>query len=298
LHLAVGHVRSSAIPYLRLTMPLEFESARSDSFKKNRFNKKGSSDWTLNTSDVYVLVILSICVFWFLERKIRRRGKYNNSRYVAGGVPKEGYAEAGKGHYPNEGYAAAARGYVNVYPNEGYAASGRGHYPKEGYAVAMRGDYPNEGYGDEITCFGAFRGEEPDSPYQGHHAMQSRKSSFWPSNEVHFVVEMESQPGDRLLVVGGHESLGGWNPDRTVVELTTSKYTYPVWTGTWHANRHLQGDYPFKLVVKNKEGQEVWEDLGNRFMNVSTRPGGQTLPMKFNTRGFHHFLLEERLAGN
>jgi len=278
-------------------MPVEFESVRSDSFKhfpKNRSNKKGSSDWTLNTSDIYVLVILAILIFWFFDKKTRKRGKYNNSRYVAGGFPKEGYVEAGKGHYPNEGYVAAGRGY---YPNE---ASGRGYFSNEGYMSPMRGDYPNEGHGDEISCFGAFRGEDHDYPYQGHHAMQSRRSSFFPSNEVHFVVEMESQPGDRLLVVGGHEGLGGWKPDRTAVELTTSKYSYPIWTGTWHPNRHVQGDFPFKLVVKNKHGHEFWErdDLGNRFMNVSTRPGGQTLPMKFNIRGFHHFLLEERLAGN
>jgi len=107
-----------------------------------------------------------------------------------------------------------------------------------------------------------------------------------PTVEVTFEVEMESVPGDRLLVVGGHENLGEWVAERSLVELSTSNDRYPIWSGKWFP-RATPAEYEFKLVLQNKRGQYYWEteEVLNRTLTVSSMRGSQTLKMKFNTPG-------------
>lgn len=108
-----------------------------------------------------------------------------------------------------------------------------------------------------------------------------------PTVEVTFEVEMESAPGDRLLVVGGHENLGEWVAERSLVELSTSNDRYPIWSGKWYP-RATPAAYEFKLVLQNKRGQYYWEteEVVNRTLTVSPMRGCQTLKMKFNTPGY------------
>lgn len=124
-----------------------------------------------------------------------------------------------------------------------------------------------------------------------------------PTIEVTFVVNMVSAPGDRLLVVGGHDHLGKWTAERSMVELSTSPESYPIWKGKWYAPATIT-DYDFKLVLVNEVGEYYWEkdEVANRSVSVSPFRGAQTVEMKFNKPGFQYAgiqeLISSPLAGN
>jgi len=99
--------------------------------------------------------------------------------------------------------------------------------------------------------------------------------------KVHFEVELDAEPGDRLIVVGGDARLGAWDPDKTYVELLTDHEHYPVWSGTWCTN-DSPALHEYKLVVvKEKSGETVWEEVANR--RVYVLPQEVTVKLVFNS---------------
>jgi len=104
--------------------------------------------------------------------------------------------------------------------------------------------------------------------------------------KVHFQVELEASPGDRLIVVGGDSHLGAWDPEKTFVELLTDNDQYPIWTGTWCTN-DSPALHEYKLaVVKETSGELVWEEIENR--RVYVLPQEVVVKLHFNSP--HHEL--------
>eukprot|EP00439_Symbiodinium_sp_Y106_P034330 s4995_g4.t1 len=61
----------------------------------------------------------------------------------------------------------------------------------------------------------------------------------------------QSTPGEHLHVVGSHEGLGAWNPDKGA-RLTTNERTYPVWRSRQIELRCAPEDSSTVLVLKYK----------------------------------------------
>mmetsp|Transcript_35101 Transcript_35101/g.80868 ORF Transcript_35101/g.80868 Transcript_35101/m.80868 type:complete len:475 (+) Transcript_35101:80-1504(+) len=61
----------------------------------------------------------------------------------------------------------------------------------------------------------------------------------------------QSTPGEHLLVVGSHEGLGAWNPEKAV-RLTTDERTYPVWRSQQIELRCEPEESSTVLVLKYK----------------------------------------------
>jgi len=85
--------------------------------------------------------------------------------------------------------------------------------------------------------------------------------------QVHFQVQMQSKPGDRLLVVGGDASLGSWMPDQSQIELFTDESNYPIWSGSWTPS-NSPAEHLFKLVLVKANGAVFWESIENRSLHV------------------------------
>jgi len=101
---------------------------------------------------------------------------------------------------------------------------------------------------------------------------------------VHFQVNMQSKPGDRLLAVGGDANLGNWVPDKSQMELFTDEVNYPIWTGTW-SPCDSPAEHHFKLVLVKANGAVFWESIENRSLYVL--PSDELeVATEFNSSGF------------
>jgi len=61
---------------------------------------------------------------------------------------------------------------------------------------------------------------------------------------------VETQWGDKLLVVGSSQQLGAWQPEQTSVVLTTSKDAYPYWSCAVELELPADGStLEYKLVL-------------------------------------------------
>mmetsp|Transcript_12967 Transcript_12967/g.29405 ORF Transcript_12967/g.29405 Transcript_12967/m.29405 type:complete len:493 (-) Transcript_12967:43-1521(-) len=81
-----------------------------------------------------------------------------------------------------------------------------------------------------------------------------------------FAVEVETQPGDEVRVVGTEPVLGAWNPQFGQV-LKTNAHTYPTWSGQviLPASAFEGGEFAeYKFIVVNKDGGVHWEGIPNR----------------------------------
>mmetsp|Transcript_88301 Transcript_88301/g.227693 ORF Transcript_88301/g.227693 Transcript_88301/m.227693 type:complete len:388 (-) Transcript_88301:125-1288(-) len=93
---------------------------------------------------------------------------------------------------------------------------------------------------------------------------------------VRFALRCETQLGDRIFVVGNHQDLGRWRKEASLVELTTCRATYPVWSGQWKLQPCNTGRLvEFKFVVRKfsqgSQGLAHWEDfIGNRKLLVQS----------------------------
>lgn len=99
--------------------------------------------------------------------------------------------------------------------------------------------------------------------------------------EMHYGAEF----GQKLCVLGSHERLGEWDPNRAV-ELE--------WTegDVWKACVDLPagGVYFYKYVVKNDVGETVrWQDGSNSML---------VLPEAWNVPNGSHYLVEDNFAGS
>lgn len=85
---------------------------------------------------------------------------------------------------------------------------------------------------------------------------------------VIFTILATTSFGDTIKVVGDHESLGNWDPDRGFA-LSADRYTAadPVWRGTLDILA-ASGEVDFKFVNMKKDGTEMWESDPNRRFEV------------------------------
>eukprot|EP00916_Digyalum_oweni_P005023 GHVL01008953.1.p1 GENE.GHVL01008953.1~~GHVL01008953.1.p1 ORF type:complete len:214 (+),score=48.72 GHVL01008953.1:33-674(+) len=79
----------------------------------------------------------------------------------------------------------------------------------------------------------------------------------------------ETQPGDSLLLVGGHPSLGHWNAEQGCL-LITDETTFPKWS-TQGSIEMSKGADPveYKYLIRRRNGLISWETFtGNRSLTV------------------------------
>jgi len=77
--------------------------------------------------------------------------------------------------------------------------------------------------------------------------------------QTYFRVELASQPGDRVLVVGNCNELGNWNPEHGLV-LTTSPLYYPCWYSEDSVALPSKKDIEYKYCyIKRSDGSNADE---------------------------------------
>mmetsp|Transcript_37501 Transcript_37501/g.83737 ORF Transcript_37501/g.83737 Transcript_37501/m.83737 type:complete len:841 (-) Transcript_37501:158-2680(-) len=80
-----------------------------------------------------------------------------------------------------------------------------------------------------------------------------------PGCQVIFAVRAETSFGDRIVLVGGCEALGNWNPWQGSIELTTTEKDYPLWKST---PIELGSGVEYKYV-RLKGDEAIWEFDGH-----------------------------------
>eukprot|EP00929_Paragymnodinium_shiwhaense_P066109 TRINITY_DN33139_c0_g1_i1.p1 TRINITY_DN33139_c0_g1~~TRINITY_DN33139_c0_g1_i1.p1 ORF type:complete len:688 (-),score=88.75 TRINITY_DN33139_c0_g1_i1:143-2083(-) len=82
--------------------------------------------------------------------------------------------------------------------------------------------------------------------------------------EVLFNVQAYTQPGETVVVVGSHPTLGGWRPASALV-LSTHAGQFPRWSGKVSLPKHVfvENTIAFKYAVL-QAGSERWEEGDNR----------------------------------
>mmetsp|Transcript_12771 Transcript_12771/g.14446 ORF Transcript_12771/g.14446 Transcript_12771/m.14446 type:complete len:170 (+) Transcript_12771:3-512(+) len=78
--------------------------------------------------------------------------------------------------------------------------------------------------------------------------------------------------GETVRVVGGHPSLGAWNP-ADALSLETNEDIFPCWISTDPISVDLHTQVEYKYIITGNDGQlQAWEDYtGNRkFMASGT----------------------------
>eukprot|EP00746_Dinoflagellata_sp_MGD_P022510 gnl/MRDRNA2_/MRDRNA2_152678_c0_seq1.p1 gnl/MRDRNA2_/MRDRNA2_152678_c0~~gnl/MRDRNA2_/MRDRNA2_152678_c0_seq1.p1 ORF type:complete len:445 (-),score=62.29 gnl/MRDRNA2_/MRDRNA2_152678_c0_seq1:140-1390(-) len=95
-----------------------------------------------------------------------------------------------------------------------------------------------------------------------------------------FHVDCSTGHGEKVSIVGNHEILGMWDPERSQLSLTTDASQYPVWKGSCRlpAGHQLE----FKIVVRD-DAEARWETIRNR--KVSITCADMQLNMKFDQLG-------------
>lgn len=67
-------------------------------------------------------------------------------------------------------------------------------------------------------------------------------------------------PGDLLMVVGGHERIGSWDPQKAMI-LSTDPISFPLWrTGEIEFDEPLTIEY--KFIIRRGNGHVEWEGFG------------------------------------
>jgi phosphatidylserine/phosphatidylglycerophosphate/cardiolipin synthase-like enzyme len=91
-------------------------------------------------------------------------------------------------------------------------------------------------------------------------------STRWDAAPILFhTTQPDTQPGDRVLLVGDHPLLGSWSP-AAGVELTTATDLFPTWSG--RVQLPLGAHVAFKLVTVRASGAVEWEPGPNREIDV------------------------------
>jgi len=84
--------------------------------------------------------------------------------------------------------------------------------------------------------------------------------------DVEFKCKVDTVPGDRVVVAGGHSNIGSWDPHKSKVELATGPESYPWWSG----KGNVSGEVEYKFVVLGGGGNARWEaSIKNRKVHVN-----------------------------
>lgn len=85
--------------------------------------------------------------------------------------------------------------------------------------------------------------------------------------QVEFKVQCPTQMGEEVVVVGGYDAAGSWQPHHSQIKLCTDAGTYPFWAGTTDLPKGFTLDFKFAVLGSNKEAR--WEDcIQNRSIEV------------------------------
>merc|ERR1719352_2019579 len=87
---------------------------------------------------------------------------------------------------------------------------------------------------------------------------------------VFSVRKPDTQPGDEVVVVGGHPALGDWCLS-SAPRLSTHAGLFPTWTGKLALPRFFLASghsVAFKYVVVRAGGGHEWEEGDNRMLQL------------------------------
>ncbi|PFH35211.1 calcium-dependent protein kinase CDPK2 [Besnoitia besnoiti] len=84
-------------------------------------------------------------------------------------------------------------------------------------------------------------------------------------------------PGDLLMLVGNHERVGNWNPQKAVI-LSTDASSFPTWRSNevfFEEQQPLRLEY--KLIIRRSSGEIYWEPIAtNRVVNLTANTSSVT----------------------
>ncbi len=98
--------------------------------------------------------------------------------------------------------------------------------------------------------------------------------------------------GERLLLVGGNDCLGGWHTDRA---LPMYEHNYNEWAVDIDAALLGQGKTEFKFIAADGKGNILWETGMNRTLDLTETPCGVTTVREFDQAFFE--ICDRKLAG-
>eukprot|EP00931_Biecheleriopsis_adriatica_P016599 TRINITY_DN12181_c0_g1_i1.p1 TRINITY_DN12181_c0_g1~~TRINITY_DN12181_c0_g1_i1.p1 ORF type:complete len:868 (+),score=173.84 TRINITY_DN12181_c0_g1_i1:87-2606(+) len=109
---------------------------------------------------------------------------------------------------------------------------------------------------------------------------------------VTFNIKAETSFGDKIVIVGGGDALGNWDPVSGSLELTTTEKDYPRWKSAAVTFENLDASIEYKYVRLKGDGEVQWEfDGSNRYITQGTIEG----PMVMDDGDFG-YLPTEQLA--
>lgn len=110
---------------------------------------------------------------------------------------------------------------------------------------------------------------QPQQAPRAPQAVQAQLALEVPTTQL-FEVNVSTQSGDIVVLVGSTDALGNWNPHKGV-QMETSEAAYPIWH-TW-----IRGCLPmceFKFVICRGSGEVEWEQNDNRKLKPLTNRVG------------------------
>lgn len=100
-----------------------------------------------------------------------------------------------------------------------------------------------------------------------------------PATRVNFVINCpQTQPGDRVVIVGADPALGAWDPARGI-GLNTNESLFPVWSGKVALPRGARHEW--KVVIVGASGEARWELGANRILTTDARGTARAVMAKF-----------------
>lgn len=97
---------------------------------------------------------------------------------------------------------------------------------------------------------------------------------------INFFIQYNTQFGDKILVTGGHEMLGNWDPAKGL-ELEWNPGN--IWNSTIHVGEGQLFDLEYKYVCLQGTGVVIWEGGFNRKLKVKEgKPKGEKLIFEMN----------------